>query len=61
MLHDKAAYLMAALRRLTAHIQHGIFTGATYEEVTVAHENLYGDHHRERSVPHSDEEKDPVR
>jgi hypothetical protein len=40
----KATYLIATLNELAAHIIHGVPTGATYEEVTEALKNRYGNH-----------------
>jgi hypothetical protein len=42
---NKAAYLIAALNEPAAHILYDVPTGVMYEEVTVALENRYSDHH----------------
>jgi hypothetical protein len=44
---EKATYLIAALNKLASHIQHGVPTGATYEEVIEALGNRCVDYHLE--------------
>jgi hypothetical protein len=44
---EKSAHLIPALNEPAIHILCGIPTAATYEEVTEALENCYGDHHLE--------------
>jgi hypothetical protein len=56
---ERATYLIIALNEPTAHILHGVPTGATYEEVTEVLENCYGDHHLEAAF-HSQLKRTPL-